>query len=504
ATLTGLTALTGYQFYVTQNCGGANGNSALSNAGAFTTNPNPAANDECTTAVGLTVAATCTTPTNGAVFGATQSLAPTANCGGTVANDVWYSFTATSTSHTITINPQFSAAYDVRSGACASTTSIFCATASSGTATNRTIGGLTVGQQYFIRIYASGTQPTTGPTSTFTLCVVPGPATPANDDCAGAINVPVQFVTCTTQVSADNTAATSSTGVPAPTCANYTGNDIWFKVTVPASGTVSIQTLPPTAGSNITDTGMSVYSGTCAALTEVQCDDDSSPNGLYSQVDLTNRTPGEVLYIRTWAYGGNSSGLIAVCVTSPSNCAMPTTPSVGTITDVSAVLNWVAPTGGTTGNTFEIEYGLQNFVQGTGTTITGIAATTTTRTITGLTPNSNYCFYVRQNCGTTNGSSAWAGPTCFVTPLTVPTNDEPCGAIGLGSGTRTGTTVGSTTTVQSSILLPVCSPSSQPKDVWFAFTATAATASFTLTGAPAGMVRVYASPSCSAGPFTLV
>jgi hypothetical protein len=498
-TLTGLTPQTGYQFYVTQNCGGTNGNSAISNAGSFTSNPVPATNDECAQAVAITVAATCTTPVNGSVFGATQSIAPTTNCGGTTANDVWYSFVATSTSHTITLNPQFTAAYDLRTGTCASSTSLYCNTASSGVATNRTIGGLTVGQPYFLRIYASGTQPT-ATSSTFTLCVVPGPTTPVNDDCAGAINVPIQFVTCTTQVSADNTAATSSIGVPAPSCANYQGNDLWFKATVPVTGSVTIQTVAPTGGSSVTDTGLSVYSGTCGTLTDIGCNDDS--NGLYSQLVFNGRTPGEVLYIRVWAYGGNNSGPIAVCVTSPSNCAAPTGPSVGTTTNTTAVLNWVAPTG-STGNTYEIEYGPQNFTQGAGTLLTGL--TTTTRTITGLTPATAYCFYVRQNCGTTNGSSAWVGPTCFTTPLTAPTNDDPCGAIGLGAGVvRTGTTLGALTSTQNGITFPVCSPASSPKDVWFAFTASATSATFAMTGAPAGMVRVYASPSCSAGPFTLV
>ncbi|WP_460557777.1 GEVED domain-containing protein, partial [Hymenobacter daeguensis] len=742
ATLTGLTALTGYQFYVTQNCGGANGNSALSNAGAFTTNPNPAANDECATAVPLPIGTSCTTPLNGTVFGATQSLAPTANCGGTVANDVWYSFTATSTALQLTTGAQFFGYYDVRSGTCAATTSVACGTLGTTAAPLQgLIAGLTVGQVYFVRIYS--TAATTAAASNFTLCLTPlqnycntglggvcggndittvsitgttlnatgltctttagqayttypatgantatlqsgvpyqlsvtlgatsiasvwidynhnlifeasewtqlttnaattptlatlnipttavqgptgmrirsrangnsngagdactnfgsgetkdftitigppvacptasnvavtavtptsasltftssasavsytltltpqngtpstrtvtaapvslspllpgttytvslvsncagsttspaviltfatPPTPPANDDCAGAINVPVQFVTCTTQVSADNTAATSTTGAPAPTCANYNGNDIWFKVTVPVTGSVTVQTVAPTGGSNVTDTGLSVYSGTCAALTQLDCNDDAN-GSLYSQLVFAGRTPGEVLYIRVWSYGNNTAGPIAVCVTSPSNCAPPTGPSVGTTTNTSAVLSWVAPTGGSAGNTYEVEYGPQGFNQGSGTFITGLTATTTT--IASLIPATAYCFYVRQNCGTTNGSSAWAGPTCFTTPLTAPTNDEPCGAIGLGSGTRTGTNLGATTSTQNGITFPVCSPSSQPKDVWFAFTATAATASFALTGAPAGMVRVYASPSCSAGPFTLV
>ena len=378
-------------------------------------------------------------------------------------------------------------------------------TPAGGTATTQTVTasplnltGLTPSTVYTVSIVSNCGAGQTSQASilTFTTLAV----APANDDCAGAINVPIQFVTCTSQVSADNTGATASTGVSAPTCASYQGNDIWFKVTVPVTGAVTIQTLAPTAGSAITDTGLSVYSGTCGTLTDIGCNDDT--NGLYSQLAFTGRTPGEVLYIRVWAYNGNNRGLIAVCATSPSNCAAPTGPAVGTTTNTTAVLTWTAPTGGSAGNTFELEYGPQNFVQGTGTLITGL--TTPTSTLTGLSPATAYCFYVRQNCGTTNGSSSWAGPTCFTTPLTAPSNDEPCGAIGLGAGTRTGTNVGATTTVLPGITFPICSPSSAPKDVWFAFTAASASATFTLTGAPAGMVRVYSAPSCSAGPFTLV
>ena len=499
--LTALSPNTTYTLSLVSNCTGSTTSPAV--VLTFTTNPTPATNDECTTATSITVAATCTTPTNGTVLGATQSLAPTTNCGFgiTTANDVWYSFVATSNSHTITLAPQFAAVYDVRSGTCASTTSIFCATVGATSTGSNTIGGLTVGQTYFVRVYASGTQPT-GPASTFTLCIVPGPATPANDDCAGALTVPIQFGTCIGQTSADNTAATSSTGAPAVGCANYMGRDVWFKVTVPASGIVTVQTVSPTAGSSILDTGMSIYSGSCSTLTELDCDDDSSPNGNFSQIDLTGRTPGEVLYIRVWSYGNNTSGLLAVCATAPSNCAVPTGPNVTGITNTSAVLNWVAPTSSTTGNTYEIEYGLQNFVPGTGTTLTGL--TTTSTTINNLLPNTAYCFYVRQNCGTTNGSSAYVGPTCFSTPQTIPTNDEPCAAVGLGTGVRSSTNVGATTSAQPGISTPVCSPARLPQDVWFTFTAASTSATFTLTGTAAGQLRVYASPSCSAGPFTLV
>jgi hypothetical protein len=501
--LTALVPNTTYTLSLVSNCSGSTTSPAVTIT--FTTPPTPPANDECTTAVAVTVGTTCTTPTTGTVFGASQSLAATTNCGFgiTSANDVWYSFVATSASHTITLAPQFAAIYDVRSGACTSTTSVFCATAAAAATTTNTVAGLTVGQTYFVRVYASGTQPNSVAAGTFTLCVVPGPATPLNDECAGALTVPIQFGTCIGQTSADNTAATTSNGAPTPSCNANANRDVWFKVTVPASGAVTVQTVAPTGGSNITDTVINMYSGTCGTLTEIGCNDDA--NGLlYSQIVLTGRTPGEVLYIRAWSYSTTNSGLIAVCATSPSNCSAPTGLSASNVTSNSAVLNWVAPSGTTTGNTYEIEYGLQNFVLGSGTAIIGLPSVSQTVTVASLLPNTAYCFYVRQNCGAANGSSAYVGPICFTTPQTIPLNDEPCGAVGLATATVTGNTIGATTTVQPSIANPICSSASQPKDVWFAFTAASPTATFAITGAPAGTVRVYSSPSCSAGPFTFV
>ena len=367
-----------------------------------------------------------------------------------------------------------------------------------GTSTTITTG-LTPGtayQFYVTQNCAAGANSGQAGPATFSTTIL-------NDDCAGAINVPVQFGTCVGQTSADNTAATSSAGVPAPTCANYLGRDVWFNVTVPASGSVMVETVPPTAGSAIADTGMSIYAGACTTLTEVQCDDDGSPNGFYSLISLTGRTPGEVLYIRVWAYGNNNSGLLAVCVTSPSNCAVPAGPTATNLTNTTAQLSWVAPTGGlSAGNTYTLEYGLQGFVQGNGTSIMGLTATTTT--LTGLAANTAYCYYVRQNCGAANGSSAFAGPTCFTTPLMAPTNDEPCGAITLNGTTLNSSNVGATTSIQNGVNLPACSSAQQPKDVWFAFTPAGTSTTLTLTGNPAGMVRIFSSPSCSAGPFASV
>jgi hypothetical protein len=111
---------------------------------------------------------------------------------------------------------------------------------------------------------------------------------------------------------------------------------------------------------------------------------------------------------------------------------------------------------------------------------------------------------VRQDCPGNNGSSAFVGPTCFTTPLTAPGNDEPCGAITLGNGVLSGSNVGATTSLQPGIITPACSPAASPRDVWFTITPSGTSTTLTLTGNAAGMVRVYSSPNCSAGPFVQV
>ena len=383
--------------------------------------PTPPANDDCSGAIALTASATCTAPVNGTVEAASQSLPITTGCGfATTAADVWYSFVATSAAHLVTLNSRFSAVIDVRTGTCANSTSVTCLTVLPNTTTGSSIGGLTVGQPYYLRIYANATVQPTAINAAFSLCVTTPPPPPVNDDCAGAINVPVQFgATCVSQTSADNTDATGSTGAPLPTCASYQGRDLWFSVTVPASGTVTVRTVIPTVGIDVGDTGMSIYSGSCSALTQVGCDDDAA-GSLKSLLTLTGRTPGEVLYIRVWGYGGTRLGTLAVCATSPTNCPTPTLPVAGSITATTAQLSWQP--GGTpaTGTTYSVEYGLQGFALGTGTVVSGLTATTAQ--LTGLQAGTGYCFYVRQDCPGGNGSSAYAGPICFTTPCAVPVN----------------------------------------------------------------------------------
>jgi hypothetical protein len=218
---------------------------------------------------------------------------------------------------------------------------------------------------------------------------------------------------------------------------------------------------------------------------------------------IQNLVPGSYQYYVIQNCGGTAGNST---LSNPGGfsvaCPTPSGLTVGTLTNTTAQLSWSSPV--TTSATFTIIYGPPGFDPVTsGSSVTGI--TGTNYTLTGLSPATNYTFYVRQICLGGGTSTAPAGPIAFTTPLTAPANDDPCGAILLTSrGPVTATNSGATTSGQSGITTPVCSPAVSPQDVWFAITPSGTSTTLNMTGTAAGMVRVYSSPSCSAGPFTLV
>ena len=172
-----------------------------------------------------------------------------------------------------------------------------------GGSTSKFVTGLTGGQTYYVQVWLDDFN-----SGDFNIVIESLPAPPANDTCDNAINV-TPTNTCL-PVYSSNLAATDS-GIADPGCANYSGGDIWFKTTIPAGGNLTIETSQGNNGS-VSDTGMAVYEGDCNNLNLIECNDDDGP-GLFSQVILTGRTEGEVIYIRVWQYGNNSFGEIGVC-----------------------------------------------------------------------------------------------------------------------------------------------------------------------------------------------
>lgn len=122
-------------------------------------------NDDCAAPMPLVAGATCL-QVGFVTTGATESL-PAIDCGGFTspnALDVWFSFVATSTEHSIGVfGPnEADAMVEIFSGTCGSLVSLGCADATfpmtAGEATTEVLtqDGLTVGTTYFVRVYDWG------------------------------------------------------------------------------------------------------------------------------------------------------------------------------------------------------------------------------------------------------------------------------------------------------------------------------------------------------------
>ncbi len=138
----------------------------------------------------------------------------------------------------------------------------------------------------------------------------------------------------------------------------------------------------------------------------------SNPTTLSGLVPNTNYD----YYIQADCGGGDESIWVGpFSFTTNEFCPMPTGLGANTITTISANIFWNVS--GTTTN-YTIEYGEPGFTLGTGLNYSIGSANAN---LTGLTPDTEYCYYVQSNCGATpDSSSLWAGPYCFKTVAACP------------------------------------------------------------------------------------
>ncbi len=266
--------------------------------------PPPPANDNCSGAVALTPGEVCN-PVSGSVANASQSLP---GCTGTANNDVWYSFVATGTAHTVVVagGAGFDAVVQVLDGCTGNSLACVDATFNAGTET-ATLGGLTPGQTYYVRVYDWYSTVPAG--TDFTICVSVPPPPPDNDDCSGAFELTAE-ATCV-YVQGNNENALGSATLPLPGCANFQqGNsrDVWYRFTATAPA-LEINSVAGT----ITDLAFAVYTGDCGNLALVECDDDDGP-GLMPYISRADFVVGQTYYLRVWPYSPNVQGTFELCV----------------------------------------------------------------------------------------------------------------------------------------------------------------------------------------------
>ena len=125
---------------------------------------------------------------------------------------------------------------------------------------------------------------------------------PANDNCSGAIAV-------VTGLNGPFDTGLATTSTPAWTCASG-GSDLWYRYTASGSGSMTVDTC---TGTNY-DSAIEIFSGTCAGLTSLGCNDDSC--SLSSSVTVPV-SAGQVYYIRVGGYA-SAAGTFQLNISAPS------------------------------------------------------------------------------------------------------------------------------------------------------------------------------------------
>ncbi|MDG1334229.1 MAG: T9SS type A sorting domain-containing protein [Crocinitomicaceae bacterium] len=398
----------------------------------------PPANDDPCAATALPVNASClnTAATNAS---ATSSVGvPAPGCASYLGGDVWFTIVVPAGGAVevqTTAGVMTDGGMAIYSGTCGALTLIQCDDNSgTGLMSSITLGGQTPGATLFVRVWEFGNNNN----GTFSICASIPPPPPANDDPCTA--TPLTVNASCTFIPTTNAAATGTVGAPAPGCASYSGGDIWFTVVVPASGNIIVETNPGV----VTDGGMALYSGTCAALTLIECDDDDG-NGLMPSITLNGQTPGATLFVRVWEYGNNNNGAFEICAHEPpppppppanddcagalsgivnaSGCGVQTTGTIGGATasvqntascfgteNDDVWFSFVAPATGSmsialnnvAGTTTDLYHSVWTGVCPALTLFAGSCSDPNNSIVTGLTPGATY--YVRVNSwGSTSG-----------------------------------------------------------------------------------------------------
>lgn len=304
-TLGDLAVQTTYDIYVRKDCG-AEGYSNNSIPAQFTTLPNPATNDQCDNALPTSVNAdyACGTTTPGTTLGATPNPDLIAACGfSDVENDVWFTFTATATTHRLSIpsasamDPTISyyvvstAAY---SGSCGELTLLDCDeymyehSVWGNYSSFMDLSDLTVDNTYYVRVWASSSD--VAPDVVFSLCIGTPPPPPVNDECANAIPIPSSG-----NLSAHNYSATES--MDPITCEDYTSSqalDVWYSFTPEETGDITLD-----IDEWDIDATVEVFSGDCENPQSIACADMQFPLTFPVTAD-------ETYFFRVYGWNGTS------------------------------------------------------------------------------------------------------------------------------------------------------------------------------------------------------
>lgn len=239
-------------------------------------------------------------------------------------------------------------------------------------------------------------------------------------------------------------------------------------------------------------TGYRITAGTTSGGTDLANNVDAGNVLTYNVGALTI---GSTYYVTITPYNGNGDATGCTEQTFTIPCLDPTGAGTSNIMPTSADLDWTENNGSMSWN---IEWGLDGFTQGTGTVV---AVTTNPYTLMGLTDNTAYDYYVQTDCG--GATSMWVGPISFTTAALPPANDNFANAQALNCGDNvTGST--SAATLDEDDAPDGFGADMDAPNVWFSYTGSGSLEDVTIDLCPSSYdtsILVYTGTS---GNLTLV
>jgi hypothetical protein len=124
-------------------------------------------------------------------------------------------------------------------------------------------------------------------------CTAPPPM-PA-DECANAPMV--------SDGTFPGTTVGSTASSPTGNCVGTFGPEVWYCYVAPCTGTATASLCAAEGGSATYDSALAAFSGTCASLTQIACNDDFC--GLQSRISFAV-TQGQTYYIAVGSFGANT------------------------------------------------------------------------------------------------------------------------------------------------------------------------------------------------------
>ena len=242
--------------------------------------------------------------------------------------------------------------------------------------------------------------------------------TVCNETCAQA-----QAISCGTVKSGHTNGAFPESPDPG-TCVTTagTGGAVWYRFTGSNSAdpnasigspgdSVTLSTCndtSATAGSASFDRKIRVFSASCGNFTCVGGDDDTPGCAALSSIVTIPTTVGIEYYVLVHGYASSvGTFFLSMDCTEPDQCTSPDSLRATIIYNGDVVLEW-SQLGDQLG--WEVEYGLNGFTLGTGTSV---IITEPSLAIAGLLPNTVYQYYVRAQCLIEGVNSPWSVPNTF-------------------------------------------------------------------------------------------